>query len=285
MYFFLQKYWVPKFLPQSPFFVGHTFFPIFVLEKTEQNMKKSLPLLALSIVLSFTAMSQLEFHYNGVPAPETLHIDSADVNSMTYSDYFIKKMHVVNTSNQPVQLEFKRIRRYHKYGWLDQVCDDFLCFTADDANVWLRPTDQTNILTINPGDSSVFQPKVFPKTIAGCSIYTYQVTNSFGVVYDTVQISYSLGGFSCNLSAEEYENEIEYSVYPNPASDVLTINIGQSNNTSSISIYNLVGEEVSTMVLNNGNNFLDVSALSSGVYFYAIKSNNTVIETKKLVIQ
>ena len=249
-------------------------------------MKTTLYLLIAVLTFSFSSFAQIDLHYNGTNAPETLSIDSADVNSMADSDYFKKDLYVVNNSNNDYQLEFKRLRRYHKNNWTDQVCDNLICFNASDSYTWVRPTDAGNAITLSPGDSSLFQPKVFPHLTAGCSIYTYQITNSFGVVLDTIQITYTLGAMNCFLGIEDEATEdISYTVYPNPVNDVLNITIEQTAVNTSISIINIVGKEVAQMPLVNGNNQLDVSTLSSGVYFYSLKTNNKVVETKKLIVR
>ena len=250
-------------------------------------MKKYLLFVGYTFLFSVASFTQLELHYNGIAAPESLNIDSTDLNSMIMTKYISDTLYVVNSSDQPIQLEYNRIRRYHKYGWDDQICDKLICFTCDDANSWSRPTDaaSANQIVLAAGDSSVLIPKVFPRTIAGCAIYTYQITSPFGFIYDTIQISYTLATSNCFLSTETVENEIQYDVFPNPVNDILNINIKESNTVSGITIYNLVGKEVSSIILKNGNNQLDLSKLSSGVYFYAIKSNHGIIETKKLILQ
>ena len=248
-------------------------------------MRKTILLTAFSFLFGTVSFAQLELHYNGVAAPESLNIDSTDLSSMSLTDQFKKDLYVVNTSNSTVQLEYKRIRRHHTSGWDDQVCDKLICFTCDDANSWSRPTDASNLIELASGDSSILQTKVFPRAIAGCAIYTYQITSTFGAIYDTIQISYTLATSNCFLSTETVENEIQYDVFPNPVNNILNINIKESNTISGITIYNLVGKEVSSIILKNGNNQLDVSKLSSGVYFYAIKSNHDIIETKKLIVE
>ena len=85
------------------------------------------------------------------------------------------------------------------------------------------------------------------------------------------------------MSTDEIETALEYSVYPNPAADVLNISVSENN--TSISIYDIVGKNISEMKLVNGNNTLNIENLNAGVYFYSIKRNGIIIETKKLVIQ
>jgi hypothetical protein len=78
----------------------------------------------------------------------------------------------------------------------------------------------------------------------------------------------------------------EMSVYPNPATDHLTIKYNFGNNASaSVIIRDIIGKAVYTKDL--GKNLsgekeikLDVSSLSAGVYFVELSANNTKIVNK-----
>lgn len=75
---------------------------------------------------------------------------------------------------------------------------------------------------------------------------------------------------------------LDFKIYPNPASDIITI---ESNNTelTSIAVYDILGKEVlSQKELKN--NRIDVSNLNNGVYFLKINANRNSI-TKKIIIQ
>ena len=55
-------------------------------------------------------------------------------------------------------------------------------------------------------------------------------------------------------------------VYPNPASDALTVSIAEMKGTTQFSIYSVTGSLVSTGVLNSMNTTIPVSALAQGMY-------------------
>ena len=242
---------------------------------------KYLYLIACFFVPS-TLMAQLELHLDGANAPESITLTKSSSSGINADYYFYDSLHIVNTGNQPLQLEYKRIRRYHKHGWYDQICDDF-CFPAPDNDIWTRPTDAGNTVIIAPGDSSVFAPKIFPDLISGCSIYAYQITNVFGIVYDTIQVTATLDVESCFLGAENHSGAAEVSVYPNPVKDVLNISVNQTEKAV-VTIYNLQGKVVLTTPLNNGTNQLQIDELNAGVYFYSVRDNGDLIDTKKLII-
>jgi hypothetical protein len=86
-----------------------------------------------------------------------------------------------------------------------------------------------------------------------------------------------------------------YQNYPNPFTPTTTIEysipfVGTSRDLSvQLKIYNLLGQEIATLV--NGRQpagkyqvTFDGSGLTSGVYFYILKSGNHTSEAKKLIL-
>lgn len=62
-------------------------------------------------------------------------------------------------------------------------------------------------------------------------------------------------------------NSIKYNAYPNPSSDIITIEIDDV--ISNVSIYNMVGAKV----LNSTNNQINISHLSNGTYIMEVKTD------------
>ncbi len=240
-------------------------------------MKKLYTLLV--IFIATTASAQLDLHKDGQPLGDTWAIDSATVGI----DHFQQDLYIINNGATPMTIGFKRVRNYHTFGWTDQICDNLLCFNCADITTWERPTSPA--LTVNPGDSSIFQLKVYPEGIMGCAIYTYYVLDDAKVIQDSVTVTYTINGQSCFLGADEQVEDIDYSVYPNPASDVLNVRIANASSNDVLVIYNILGEEVNRIELSEGVNKMDISELNSGVYFYSLLRNNDLVETKKLVIR
>lgn len=238
-------------------------------------MKKIYTLTALlSASLSFG--QNIEIHQGGVPiSGNTFEVDSA--STVEYStEYF----YLVNTSSTDQNVSWSRTRTAHDNSIVeDQLCDKVLCFTCEDQTVYNRP----GTMTIASGDSSVFQPKVYPGDQSACLIYTYKIFSGLGALEDSIQMKWRFDGANC--FAFGMETEIEYSVYPNPADDLFFVNVTTNNNDVEMSLYNILGESVSTQKLTDGKNQVDVSELTSGVYFYSIRKNGKAIETKKLVVR
>ena len=86
----------------------------------------------------------------------------------------------------------------------------------------------------------------------------------------------------CNLLSVDTAEQITFGMYPNPVKNTVYVNANTTN--SEMSIYDITGKVVLNEVLNFGENSIDVSGLSSGVYLARFISDNT-IQTKKLIIE
>jgi len=251
-------------------------------------MKKLITLLSLSIgIISF---SQVKLHKSGQPLGSTIAIDSISgvyhfsLGESTWLPNTIidNRVYIVNYGTTDEAVTYQRIRRHHQPGWYDQIIDDLMGYQVTDNFSWEKPTNP--VLTITAGDSSIFEPRVYPNGNDGCSIYTYIIKSGDDELFaDSVQVTYTIGGIDCFLSDNEIETTLDYSVYPNPANSVLNISIFENN--TSISIFDVVGKTISEMELVNGTNTLNIENLNAGVYFYSIKRNGNSIETKKLIVR
>lgn len=73
-------------------------------------------------------------------------------------------------------------------------------------------------------------------------------------------------------------------VYPNPAIDVLNINIGNLKENTEIKIYNAFGVLVLSESLTTQNSSLKTHHFQNGIYFYYITHDNKVFKQDKLII-
>jgi hypothetical protein len=81
--------------------------------------------------------------------------------------------------------------------------------------------------------------------------------------------------------------DLPIKVYPNPAKDALMVSIDSEFKDQQFSIYfsDLVGHEISRAQINGDGSQIDISSLSSGIYFVEIKAEDEVLYKEKLVIQ
>jgi hypothetical protein len=77
----------------------------------------------------------------------------------------------------------------------------------------------------------------------------------------------------------EVVKSLNFSVYPNPANSIVTINTQE--NIKEITMFNLLGEVVLTETVKNT---INVSNINNGIYLLQVKTTNGAIGTKKIIV-
>ena len=75
-----------------------------------------------------------------------------------------------------------------------------------------------------------------------------------------------------------------FSLYPNPAFDIITLNIDNYNSDLILNIYNVMGTLVKSKLLKQNQRQINIGDLSNGIYMVEIKSKE-LTEKQKLIIQ
>lgn len=88
---------------------------------------------------------------------------------------------------------------------------------------------------------------------------------------------------SCSAGINEKSTSSNISVYPNPASDHITI-MNDNASTLYATITNKLGQKVRSFSIENGNKIIETNDLAAGVYFLNITEKNKLISTQKIVI-
>lgn len=75
-------------------------------------------------------------------------------------------------------------------------------------------------------------------------------------------------------------NEVEdnISIYPNPANNVLNVNA--SSNINEVEVFNMLGQKVMTVSVNNTNASINTSDLTAGMYMLKLHTDNGVVNQK-----
>ena len=177
-------------------------------------------------------------------------------------------------------------------GFDNAYWDGPLSITVDGGqqNSWYLKQVSTNI-QIASGYGGVTNVSNTLGDLTFNECYTLQSINGAGLAYTvkdamgTVILNGSASGvedFDNFSTGNEvwtvgFEEQISYlAIYPNPVNDVLTID----GNYTSATIYDVFGKVVLTT---DYQNTINVSALSNGIYFININTNNA-ITVKKIII-
>ena len=191
---------------------------------------------------------------------------------------------VKNVSGGDLTLRIERVKISEISGATDYICwgansTTGTCYPSSSVAPY-DPFVTPDEAVISNGSVGWLQVYYNANGTPGTSLYRYYVVDDADVRLDSIDVE--------NISTVGVEDELEnlsVSVYPNPATDVVNIKMNNNVNNVSVIIYNILGEAVATKNLIAGVNTINTSEFNSGVYFYAIRHNNEVIETKKLVIK
>lgn len=133
---------------------------------------------------------------------------------------------------------------------------------------------------ISDNDVDNFEKIEIPNAQPG--IYTIQVTHK-GTLTGGSQVFSLIANATTgiNLNTSNYINDKSVFIYPNPAQSILHFNV-TGVELSSIIINDLTGKEVYNNSAVSLSNSIDISSLSSGVYFVTFKADENSI-TKKFI--
>jgi plastocyanin len=146
---------------------------------------------------------------------------------------------------------------------------------------WLNGTHTSTSVSIPAGATAWDQPMT-----SGSPTYSFVVTvpGSYGYKCTPhATTMFMVGGFTVGPNAvPAITNNYLSNVFPNPFSGKITIETPMAD---LISIYNIMGVQIKSIALKNGQTKVEVDAadLTDGIYFYSIIREGVVIETRKIV--
>ena len=111
-----------------------------------------------------------------------------------------------------------------------------------------------------------------------------------GTSYDTnlyISPQQTLGICVTPLSTPIFQQENVFTMYPNPAKDVVTLDYDLTVTNATVSIFDVMGRLIHNVALNSfsGKNELNVSAYPAGVYLVLVKQGAEVVSSSKLVVE
>ena len=241
---------------------------------------KAIYTLLLTFAVSSTMAQNLEIYAHGqttdISGTTITIANGSGSNAEAHYSFDLK-----NVSGATLNLKVQRHKISETAGSSDYLCWGIGLTGNCYASSSVSPMDPYTSPDSAPFDNNVIGGEAlksyYTPAIYGITHYRYIIINSdddskvdsVDVIYDNV------------LGLDD--NKVDFSVYPNPANNILNISISENN--TSISIFDIVGKNVVTMKLENGKNILNIESLNSGVYFYSIKKNGQLIETKKLIVK
>ena len=146
-----------------------------------------------------------------------------------------------------------------------------LMISEDAGQTWteLYRWDATN----SPGLAGAAMPEVDLSVYTGLATFALYA-ESFDSVEDVDFFvdNFSIG--STSLSLNDVSTVSNFTFFPNPVNNVLTIKAQAS--IDSITVYNMLGQTVVRSTPNTNDSTVDMSLLQSGAYFVQVSINNTL---------
>ena len=199
----------------------------------------------------------------------------------------------------------------HIHGTLDQVVlytgQGGTLFSAHVDSVvmkWVRYNNcsrsyaYTALPDINTSDGCTAEHYVYPDGRGGSSVELYKITGGghswpgspYGSAQGNTDRDFSaseviwnfLSKYDKSMSIDEDDPaRNHFSIYPNPATIVVTVATGNNQNEFHYLIYDIFGKEVSSGMLVGDKTEINISALSAGVYF--LKTKESASKTYKII--
>ncbi len=146
-------------------------------------------------------------------------------------------------------------------------------------------------------DAPVIYNRMF-KTIYNKMILTEaEATGETGGDSDGDGIDYIAGGdrpfvfaeeatYSSSVGVDNISSQVDgLTVYPNPATEDITVSLANNTQNAVISLYDLQGKLVSAKAVASVNTQLAVDQLEPGLYFLRVTQNNEVIAIQKIAVE
>lgn len=124
-----------------------------------------------------------------------------------------------------------------------------------------------------PRDQGAWKQKFVNLNYGGQTVYVafrhFNVTDMFWMLIDNVSVTPGVGVDNHELNAK---------IYPNPANNVLNVNA--NSNINKVEVYNMLGQNVMTVDVNDTNASINTSNLSTGMYTLKLHTDNGVVNRK-----
>ena len=85
------------------------------------------------------------------------------------------------------------------------------------------------------------------------------------------------------LGITENTNSNNISIYPNPSNGQFNVTVSSLQKSSSIEIYNSIGELVYSQKVINEQNTIELTNEANGLYFVKVMSDGKIVGTKKII--
>jgi len=257
--------------------------------KTENAiMKKLYSLTAIVLLACSTSFGQVEIKLwdSGTQAGTGNALNGQEYAYVVSTDALHSV--VINFKNTSASTKVWKITRYRITDaalWKDNLCwgapgDPFgMCYTPDQMNTnpWSNPNAYD--LTVNAGASANLMADTDTDG-AGTEKYRFYLVEG-GNRVDSVDVLVT----SVLSVADQKQEEVSISVYPNPVANNLVIAANGIGSSFDVKMTDVLGKVVLNESSNQAKKVLDVSDFKNGVYLVSVFNKGELIQTRRVVIK
>jgi hypothetical protein len=256
-------------------------------------IKKILFVASIFVAGLVSAQSLQLLDHNDVDISGGTHLEMG-----TAADLSVTKFHLKNLTSNPVDFAVKVELVYNdsQNPCSDlQVCFGSACYLADESISGTQVIMSSGApVAVNILGSAIYTDlKIGPFTScwADCATDSSVWRVTAYVPSDPSDSTSAIITWKCDVLASVDDDVVvsAFNVYPNPATDNLTINytVDGSVNNARMDVYDVLGQQVASHALNSnkGQINLSVDNLNAGVYFYSIKVDEKAIRTERVIIK
>ncbi len=243
-------------------------------------MKKILSFLIFAFAITFFAKAQ----------ELTITKDNVDYSNGTYNVWFdiadypgnniysLEGLIVKNIGSSP-----KTLRMFRRELSLVSGTENYFCWESC-YSPW-ADTSLGNVI-LNPGATfNTMYMDYKPLGQTGESVIRYVIQN-LSDNNDTVSVTVHFNATPTSVKENKAVSKLT-SLMPNPATSNVTIYHSVNQNQALVEVRNLLGQVKKSVPVSIGTKStdIDVSDLAGGIYFVTLKSNDKILDTKRLVVE
>ena len=179
-----------------------------------------------------------------------------------------------NVSGDTLQLDWSAVSVDLPVGWDYSMCDFGHCYPGVPGG---------SMLPVEPIEEGFLGLNIMPGTTSGTGevrVYVFDVNApAQGDTLTWLIRTEDLTGIA-------ETGDVRFTVYPNPASDLLTFNLpehGTGNHT--VTMFDALGRTVLQTALTADYTVLDLGSLSNGSYALQLTRDSSTLATRRLVVQ
>ena len=241
-------------------------------------MKKSIFTLVLMAVIGCVSAQSLQFELNG-----TVYSEGETIECTTPNEWgeYIQEMQLRNLTSDDLNVLVKKEVIDDLEGVMNFFCWG-MCFGPD---TYVSPNPVTvaaNSVTEEGALSfhAMFNDDVFGKVLVKFSAYDERHPED----RVTINVVFNKSGVGVREAVAVHFGH----AYPNPASSVVNFDYNiNAGDRASVSVYNLLGQEVRNQQVNSLQGRLSVSVadLNEGIYFCKLFVNGCAVKTEKFLVK